>query len=244
MRNRIITFLVCLLVLGLCSVFARTYIVAVGINDYSKVQGADNLRLPVNDATDFAALFKRNNSATYTLLTDSRATRNNIVAAMKNVYSKAGKDDTIIFYFSGHGYHGGYLAYDGKLPYETVRKAMSRKGVKCKLVFADACHAGGMRADARRAAKAVDQAKKSDVVMFMASRNNEASIERSTMKNGLFTDCLLLGLRGKADTNRDRIITAKELFVFVHDGVIKMSRDKQHPVMWGNFNDSMPVMKW
>ena len=25
---------------------------------------------------------------------------------------------------------------------------------------------------------------------------------------------------------------------------IKLSRNMQHPVMWGRFSDAMPVMKW
>jgi len=50
--------------------------------------------------------------------------------------------------------------------------------------------------------------------------------------------------KGNADANRNRIITAKELFDFVYSGVIQISGGKQHPVMWGNFSDNMTVMKW
>ena len=50
--------------------------------------------------------------------------------------------------------------------------------------------------------------------------------------------------QGNADTDRDRVITAKELFDFVSGGVVKISDGKQHPVMWGNFSDDMVVMKW
>ena len=64
------------------------------------------------------------------------------------------------------------------------------------------------------------------------------------MQNGYFTTYLQRGLRGGADANRDRIITAKELFNYVHAGVVKLSNNKQHPVMWGKFSDDMPVMIW
>ena len=79
---------------------------------------------------------------------------------------------------------------------------------------------------------------------FLSSRNNETSIECTDMKNGFFTSCLQNGLRGRADANRDRIITAKELFDYVSKGVKRLSGDKQHPVMWGRFSDEMVVMKW
>ena len=64
------------------------------------------------------------------------------------------------------------------------------------------------------------------------------------MNKGFFTSCLQNGLRGRADANGDRIITAKELFDYVSKGVKRLSGDKQHPVMWGRFSDEMVVMKW
>ena len=54
----------------------------------------------------------------------------------------------------------------------------------------------------------------------------------------------LRSLKGGADTNRDRTITAKELYHAVSTGVRALSNEMQHPVMWGNFEDNMPVMVW
>jgi uncharacterized caspase-like protein len=64
------------------------------------------------------------------------------------------------------------------------------------------------------------------------------------MTNGFFTTYLLRGLRGGADADRNRKITAKELFYFVSQGVKERSKDKQHPVMWGKFNDGYVLMDW
>ena len=63
-------------------------------------------------------------------------------------------------------------------------------------------------------------------------------------KNSLFTVFLERGLRGGADTNKDRVITAKEIYNFVHQGVVEASGNRQHPVMWGKFDGNMVVMKW
>ncbi|MCI6295265.1 MAG: hypothetical protein MR605_05885 [Bacteroidales bacterium] len=38
---------------------------------------------------------------------------------------------------------------------------------------------------------------------------------------------------GAADTNADRIITAKEIYTFVADKVSERTAKKQNPVMWG-----------
>ncbi len=64
------------------------------------------------------------------------------------------------------------------------------------------------------------------------------------MANGYFTTHLLRGLRGGADVNRDRKITARELFLFVNQRVVEKSNDRQHPVMWGYFDDGDVVMEW
>jgi hypothetical protein len=60
----------------------------------------------------------------------------------------------------------------------------------------------------------------------------------------MFTIFLERGLRGGADTNKDRRISARELYDFVHQGVIEASGSKQHPVMWGKFDNDMTVIKW
>ena len=117
---------------------------------------------------------------------------------------------------------------------------------KCpnKIMMIDACRAGGLRVDDKKSQQATSDAKKANVMLFLSSRNNENSIERLDMKNGLFTNFLYKGLTGSADVNHDRVITAKELFDYVHKNVAKESIEKQHPVMWGKFSNNMPVMKW
>ena len=82
------------------------------------------------------------------------------------------------------------------------------------------------------------------MVFFLSSRTDEKSQERRGWRNSLFTAYLERGLRGGADTDRNRTITASELFQFVSEGVQQKSRQKQHPVMWGRFDNDMPLMSW
>lgn len=217
-------------------VFAEIYLVSVGIADYPGT--SNDLNLPAKDAQAMYQLYKKNSKAQASLLTDKQATVSNIISQMNTLFAKANADDIVVLFFSGHGAKGSLVAYDGMLSYEKVREAMSRTSCKNKMIFADACFSGKMRQEghARHSLESV--------MLFLSSRDNETSIENRRMKNGFFTSCLLRCLKGGADTNKDRIITAKELFVGVSQGVKQMSNDKQHPVMWGNFNDNMPVMKW
>lgn len=221
---------------------AKVYLVSVGIADYpGKV---NDLKLPAKDAETIANLYTKNTQVDYCLLLNEKATVKNITDAMAKVYKSAGKNDIVVFFYSGHGYHGGFCAYDGNLTYGQIRKGMSVSKCLNKMIFADACFAGEMQTGGRASQSAVNAAKNANVMLFLSSRANETSIENPNMKNGFFTNYLQKALRGGADNNKDRIITARELYEYVHTGVINLSRNRQHPVMWGKFSDNMPVMKW
>lgn len=246
MSNGMLKTTVAVILLCVCACsYARVYLVSVGIADYSGYPSKiSDLRLPANDADAVVALYSQNASVDYALLLNGNATKDRIVRAIKKVFGMAGKNDIAVFFFSGHGYAGGFCAYDGNISYSEVRHAMSNSKCRNKMMFVDACRSGGMRVNRSSAQSVINESKAANVMLFLSSRNNENSIERSNMENGFFTTFLQRGLKGGADTNHDRIITARELYDFVHDGVAQISEGKQHPVMWGNFNSDMPVMKW
>lgn len=243
MKTKIRIFLISMfLLMSVPGLQAKVYLVSVGIADYPGTQ--NDLRLPVKDAKTIAWLYSKNTSVDYVLLLDWKATLKNVLAAMDKVFAKAGTNDIVLFFFSGHGYPGGFVVYDGQLTYETVRNAMAKSSCRNKMIFADACFSGKMRTGRRASENSEAEARKANVMLFLSSRSNETSIERRDMSNGFFTTYLQKGLRGGADTNKDRMITARELFQYVHNGVVQLSNGKQHPVMWGRFPNNMPVMVW
>lgn len=233
-----------LLILSL-GAMSKTYLVSVGIADYSGFPAKiNNLSLTTKDAKTIVELYSKNTTLDYSLLLDEKATKDRISRAIKKVFKNASENDIVVFFFSGHGYAGGFCAYDGNISYDAIRKSMSLSKCKNKMMFVDACRSGGMRVDGASASRALDDARNANVMLFLSSRNDESSIERRDMNNGFFTTYLQKGLKGNADTNRNRIITAKELFDYVHEGVTRISDGKQHPVMWGKFDDNMVVMEW
>ena len=217
----------------------KVHVVSVGIADYPGT--TNDLTLPAKDAASVKWLYEKNSNAVTAILTNSAATKEAVLSAIRTTFQYSSTDDIVVFFFSGHGYKGGFVAYDGYLSYEEVRQAMSVTHCKNKMIFADACFSGKMR---QGSSEVKQEHEKSNVMLFLSSRDNETSIERRDMKNGFFTSCLIDALRGKSDSNRDRTITAKELFKFVSDNVRALSKNKQHPVMWGHFSDDMPVIIW
>lgn len=219
---------------------AKTYLVAVGVSDYP---GTDkDLRLPANDAATVQYIYSKNSNAESVLLTNSNATKSAILSKLRSTFAKASENDIIVFFFSGHGSKGAFCAYDAQIPYSEIRQAMASSKAKNKMIFADACFSGKMRQGRKNTAE--QSFNNYNIMLFLSSRGNETSIERRDMKNGFFTSCLQKGLRGGADANKDRTITARELFNYVSTNVKTLSSDKQHPVMWGKFSDNMIVMKW
>lgn len=217
---------------------SKTYIVCIGVADYPGTK--QDLNNCANDAVTIKDLYEKNDHADVVHLTNEQATLSAVETLMKSQFAKARKRDAIIFFFSGHGLPGGFVCYDHILPYKTINKVMAASPAKKKMVFADACYSG----KARKTNKRSDTHTDVNIMFFLSSRTDEKSIENKTWKNGFFTGYLERGLRGGADYDKNRIITASEIFQFVSQGVKEVTRGRQHPVMWGKFDNDMPVITW
>ena len=216
---------------------AKTYLVSVGIADYPGTE--HDLRISDNDAKTIAKVFSVAKQATVNILINEQATQSALLSTMHTSFMNANSEDIVILYFSGHGTSGALVCHDGLLTYQHIFKMLKGCKASRKVIIADACYAGKMRATSQQS----DSYNAQNVMLFLSSRTNEVSRE-SRYKNSLFTIFLERGLRGGADTNRDRYITARELYDFVHKGVIEASGNKQHPVMWGKFDNNMTVINW
>ena len=221
---------------------AKIYLVSVGVSDYPGTE--NDLSLPHNDAATMQWLYKQNKHAETALLMNEKATVVNVKTAMQKLFSKAASNDVVVLFFSGHGVKGGFVCYDGFLLYSDIKAVMSSCQSKNKMILADACFSGAIRKSGSGTTSDYTDMKNSNLMLFLSCRTNEISIEREGMTNGFFTYALQHGLRGGADKNKDRTITAKELFNYVSKKVKDKSNDRQHPVMWGKFPDNMTVMKW
>ena len=247
MRNLLLFIL---LALSSLTATGRTiYVLSVGISDYRYIS---DLQKTENDAREFSELYMTHTKNVTTLL-GPKATRENILSSLRSCFAKAGADDIVVFFFSGHGDKGGLYAYDTKgrstlVTYAEVQKAIGSCKAANKQLFIDACYSGGLR-DGKKTARPATTARPplSDtqgIMLFLSSRTGETSQENRWADNGFFTQYLIKGLKGAADTDSDRIITAKEIFTYVSAKVSERTRKKQNPVMWGKFNDKMHILNW
>ena len=221
---------------------AETYVVCVGIGNYADPK-VKNLAKSEADAKAMAQFYKKGTQNVITI-TGRYATKEQILKSLRSQFGRAKEGDKIIFYFSGHGYPGGFCSYDMTkieegLKYSDVISIMQKSKAKNKFIFADACHSGAIRHNGSDT-----EPKAGNVLLFLSSRGNEYSAESPFLANGYFTKHLLRGLGGGADVNKDRHITARELFNFVSDEVKSQTNNRQHPVMWGKFDDDLTIVEY
>jgi uncharacterized caspase-like protein len=248
--KKVILFLLlafCVTCVSFAAPKGEVYVVAVGISNYKSIK---DLSLPENDAKAIADLYKTH-TKNVILITGKYATKKQILKSLKDQFSRATADDVIVFSFSGHGFPGGLCPYDmiaaikdTGISYKEIQAIFKQSKAKRKIMLADACYSGGIRVSSGDNASHKPTTDDSSILMFLSSRNGEVSLEGKYMVNGFFTTYLLRGLRGGADVDRNKIITAKELFKFVSEGVKEKSGDTQHPVMWGKFDDNYIIMDW
>lgn len=239
------------LLIAFCAVYfnasaQKIFVVSIGICDYRDPR-VNDLRFTEADVASFNKVMLTHTQEVYTLL-GSNATHSNVYSTISRVFAKASTQDVVILFFSGHGYPGGFCCYDmtqnsGGLSYNEIASLFRGCKAKRKMVFADACFSGGLRRGSNSTTSS-NAVRNGDVMFFLSSRTNETSQEMMGGPNGQFTRFLVRGLGGGADKIKDRIVTAKELYDFVHDGVSTATAGKQHPVMWGRFNNTMTVINW
>lgn len=275
-KHFLFTFL--LIAVSVASLPAKTYVVSVGLSRY--LNPKHNLRMSDNDARVINDLFATNKCEGRIMLCNENATRDNVCSAMKRAFAAAGPDDTIILFFSGHGVQGAFMCYDRILKYKTIQEIMLNSKAKNKIILADACFSGKISEY-----KILTRNRNTNIMYFLSSRAREVSKENPNGTNSVFTAALLQALKGGADANRDRTITARELFDYVHTKIVSQTTTatyKQHfascahchqaqklsstayvqhmhqcshctkmqyimpthPVMYGNFDSNMPVIKW
>lgn len=239
----LLLFFCCMFANAVCKESGDIYVVSVGVANY---QNISDLVLPEKDAIAIANLYKTQ-TKNVILITGKYATKVRILKSLEQQFSRAKEEDIIVFFFSGHGSPYGICPFDMKakgdsgVSYQEIRNVLKKSCAKRKIIFADACFSGKLRKNVYYNHHNHNDA---DILFFLSSRGGETSIESPFMVNGFFTTYLLRGLRGGADADRNRKITAEEIFTFVSKEVKERSNNQQHPVMWGRFNDDCVLMDW
>jgi uncharacterized caspase-like protein len=171
--------------------------------------------------------------------------RSSIEAELPKWLKQAGPDDSVLVYFTGHGFRDAtgkmYLAPVDCNPDELAKTAISvewfREQIaackaRFKLLVLDSCHAGSEKGagDSRDVvAKDLGDPFKDleGVVTLASSTAKEKSQIWEEKQQSLFSYWLNQGLRGNADENSDGEIDIDELYKYVFRNVTRTAKLRQ-----------------
>jgi len=218
--------------------------VIVGVNDYDNEEILD-LNYSVADARAMYHLlvdpdhggFDKAHTRLLVDDGDTAPTRTNVLLALEQM-SSASEEDTILFYFSGHGIdhegvpvllprdaNPGVLADTG-VALERIRRLKRETGCRALIIILDACHSGVVRGKA--AVGGMSEAfhtglfrQGQGIAILSATGIDQSSHEDPEAGLGVFTRHLKVALSGSADElpsgNGDGIVTVPEAYRYVSE---------------------------
>ena len=228
----------------------------VGVEDYARAPSAD---FASGDAEMFADYAKEKLGVTENnikVLSDTEASKAEILRALKVWLPQAVKPDTTDLYvfYAGHGMPtadgtSAYLVpYDGDI--ELLEDtAISRKRFfdeinatkpRSATFFFDNCFSGATRSEELLLAsrplgiKVQETSIPDNYLVFAAGETDQIAGVEPEVKHGRFSYFVFKGLEGEADANSDGKISAGELHAFVRESVRRFSAGAQTPMMLGD----------
>ena len=237
---------------------ARRWAIVIGVNDYNDV-AIGKLSKARNDAKIIGQLLMEQGEfgKVFVMTDDVDAkntlypTRINIEEKLDIILSSAEKNDTILFFFSGHGVSDskgeGYIlpvdtVFD-KVTYSAIKVnniigKINEKGIKKSLLILDACRdvITSTKGNQKEGLQSDKFAKAEVAATFFSTKSGYYSFEDPKSDFGVFTKYLAYGMEGKADSNNDGIVSFGELEYYVQVGVNEWSL--------GNNKQQKPFVKY
>ena len=226
----------------------RNYVaVVIGLSSYMHLPDEVELDYARSDAAKVADALKDNARFNHVyLLGDGEASRANILETLRTkVAQVVGPDDVFILYFVGHGIGAQVgtpylLAHDSTLDGaeqnalatgQFAQDLLTWTPAGTAVIVTDAIHRNQLDGFYFHGPAANEWPALGKGTMVISS-----SASQTAAIDGRFGPVFAEGIGGNADSNRDSLITASELFTFL---VNRLSPKGQIPVAAGNFDGDM-----
>jgi hypothetical protein len=230
----------------------------IGIEDYAHLPSVDYARRDALIVKDYFVKVLGVPEENVISLIDSDATKARIEGYLKQyIPANVGKNTTLYVYFAGHGApdmekgdpylvpHDGDTRFIAQTGYnlKSFYQDLDNLDVQRVYVFLDSCFSGVASRAAEMLTKGARPAlvhvgevrlDSDEVIALSAANTGQPSNAYPETKHGLFTYFLLRALKGEADKNDDSWISVKEVFEYVKDHVVRVSRrmgTEQTPVI-------------
>ncbi|WP_404310249.1 caspase family protein [Neorhodopirellula lusitana] len=240
---------------------------AIGVNAYQHSgKTFSNLKFAAADAKGFENAIKQHSggmlyqSVQVRSLIDSEATRAGVLDGI-SWWTKAAKDgDMAVLFFSMHGFLDDkdrfYLAgHDCDrerlratgIDWQLITDALHHDLPRCRrMVFIDACHAGGVSVGARNFLNELSDPKYG-VTFFASCGIRQKSMERAEWNHGAFTKSVLDAMRDKAadisPRTGDGLLEPSEINIYVRNQVLELTNRRQDPQVFPDQSSSDQVLE-
>jgi uncharacterized caspase-like protein len=227
-------------------------VLAVGVSKYQ--DASYNLGFAAKDASDMAQTLQKQKGLLYRdvevkLLTDNKATRDEVVDGLDWLKSQVTSRDVGMLFLAGHGVNDAasnfyFLPHNANAD-KLLRTGVAYSDIKTTLAslagkavfFVDTCHSGNVLGGSKtRGGTDINSvvndlaSAENGVVVFTAATGKQLAQENPAWGNGAFTRALVEGLTGKADYSKSGKITHKALDLYVAERVKELTKGKQSPV--------------
>jgi uncharacterized caspase-like protein len=222
----------------------------VGNDTFPKDPSIPPLRFTQNDARELAEVLGDSETCGFETKLYLNRPSQEVLTSLEQISGELGQDDTLLFYYSGHGkLRGSELCLVSN---ESITASLGATSIRTRLVLEylqgslarrrililDCCHSGAIG----RVYKAVDSKSTLDGLadsfgsyILTASTTIELAEEREKDGHGVFTKALIDCLR---EGPKERI-TINDLYEYVHSR-LKVSA-QQTPLFWALQQEGMPV---
>ena len=221
------------------------YAVYIGSNKGGK--GREQLLYAGSDAQNFrkamAEIGGVSDNNSYILIDPSKEkideTLNRISRQIQTSQTHA-KRSEFIFYYSGHSDETALLLGDVPYEYSELKAAITEVPSDIHVVILDSCYSGNFirtKGGQKRKPFLIDD---SSVVTghayLSSSSTNEYSQESDEIESSYFTNAMITGLRGAADTSGDNKVTLNELYSYAFNDTLSKTEDSKAGPQHPNYN--------
>ncbi|HSY39728.1 MAG TPA: caspase family protein, partial [Polyangia bacterium] len=218
------------------SVRLRRFALLVGVNDGGPARA--RLRYAASDAHAMARVLESLGGVAPADLVfvaegSRRALQDGFAAVERMLAAEQsrGVRRELVFYYSGHSDEEGLLLGGERISYQELRAFIHEAPADLSLAILDSCESGAFtrhKGGARRAPFLLDASIDTHGHAYLtSSAADEVAQESDRIAASFFTYYLVSGLRGAADSNRDRRVTLQEAFQFASEETLARTERTQ-----------------
>ena len=232
----------------------KRFAILIASSHFPEDSRLQTLRCPTNDVDGLKEVLESSQDGGFTDIIVLKNKRHNEVNfSLADVFERAGKEDLVFVYYSGHGKQD----YEGQLylttvdtrinkltvtsvAIETIKKLIKFSQTAKVVIVLDCCYSGAVSSAFLRGGVDDELRRMSETrgtYILTASTATQAAAEKEGDRYGLLTKHIISGIKSGEAADDDGFVRMSNLYRYVSDKVRRESA--QEPMMWElNINGS------